>query len=44
MGFNRKHGDNPEPAEAALTHPYTRLTPDLVIATINDFLAGLPKG
>jgi Ser/Thr protein kinase RdoA (MazF antagonist) len=34
MGFNRKHRDNSELAESALSHPYTRLTPDLVIAAV----------
>ena len=34
MGFNRKHRDNPELVKSALTHPYTRLTPDLVIAAV----------
>jgi Ser/Thr protein kinase RdoA (MazF antagonist) len=34
MGFNRKLEDNKEPAERALNHPYTRLTPDRVIAAV----------
>ena len=34
MGFNRKLEDNQEPAERALNHPYTRLTPDCVIAAV----------
>ncbi len=34
MGFNRKLEDNQEPAERALNHPYTRLTPDSVIAAV----------
>ncbi|MCG6888419.1 MAG: serine/threonine protein kinase [Gammaproteobacteria bacterium] len=34
MGFNRKPEDNKEPAKQALSHPYTRLTPDCVIAAV----------
>ena len=34
MGFNRKLEDNQEPAERALNHPYTRLTPDTVIDAV----------
>jgi len=34
MGFEGKYNDHPEPAEAALSHPYTRLTPDHVIAAV----------
>jgi Ser/Thr protein kinase RdoA (MazF antagonist) len=34
MGFNRKLEDKQEPAEQALNHPYTRLTPDSVIAAV----------
>lgn len=34
MGFNRKRQDNSRPVEPALIHPYTRLTPDQVIAAV----------
>lgn len=34
MGFTGEHRDHPELAEAALSHPYTRLTPDRVIAAV----------
>ena len=34
MGFSGNYKDNPEPVEQALTHPYTRLTPDHVIAAV----------
>ena len=34
MGFNEKHHDHPEPAEASLSHPYSRLTPDHVIDAV----------
>jgi len=34
MGFNRKLEDHKEPAEQALSHPYTRLTPDCVIDAV----------
>ncbi|MDH3760973.1 MAG: serine/threonine protein kinase [Gammaproteobacteria bacterium] len=34
MGFTGKHRNRPTPAEAALSHPYTRLTPDHVIAAV----------
>lgn len=34
MGFTGKHTDNREVAAAALSHPYTRLTPDSVIAAV----------
>lgn len=34
MGFTEQHDDHPESAEAALNHPYTRLTPEHVIAAV----------
>lgn len=34
MGFNRKLEDNSPTVEPALAHPYTRLTPDEVIAAV----------
>ncbi len=34
MGFNRKIQQHKEPAEQALSHPYTRLTPDSVIDAV----------
>jgi len=34
MGFNRKLEDNSPAVEPALAHPYTRLTPDQVIAAV----------
>jgi Ser/Thr protein kinase RdoA (MazF antagonist) len=34
MGFNGNYKDNSEPVKQALTHPYTRLTPDHVIAAV----------
>ena len=34
MGFNRKPKDHKDPAEPALSHPYTRLTPDCVIDAV----------
>ena len=34
MGFNGNYKDNSEPVKPALTHPYTRLTPDHVIAAV----------
>ncbi|MDH3534627.1 MAG: serine/threonine protein kinase [Gammaproteobacteria bacterium] len=34
MGFTGEHRDNPESADAALKHPYTRLTPDHVIDAV----------
>ena len=34
MGFTGEHRDHPEPAGATLSHPYTRLTPDHVIAAV----------
>lgn len=34
MGFTGNYLDHPEPVEAALTHPYARLTPDQVIAAV----------
>ncbi|MCP4982511.1 MAG: serine/threonine protein kinase [Gammaproteobacteria bacterium] len=34
MGFTGNHHDHTEHAEAALNHPYTRLTPDHVIAAV----------
>ncbi len=34
MGFDGKHNDHPEPVESAESHPYTRLTPDHVIAAV----------
>ena len=34
MGFNGNYKEDPEPVEQALTHPYTRLTPDQVIAAV----------
>ena len=34
MGFNGNFKDNSEPVKQALTHPYTRLTPDHVIAAV----------
>jgi Ser/Thr protein kinase RdoA (MazF antagonist) len=34
MGFTGNHRDHPELAEKSLSHPYTRLTPDHVIAAV----------
>jgi len=34
MEFNGNYKDHPEPVKQALTHPYTRLTPDHVIAAV----------
>ena len=34
MGFNGNYKDNSEPVKQILTHPYTRLTPDHVIAAV----------
>ena len=34
MGFTGKYRDNSESADTALSHPYTRLTPDHVIAAV----------
>ena len=34
MGFGGKHQNHTEPAAAALSHPYTRLTPDHVIDAV----------
>ena len=34
MGFTEEHNNHTESAEAALSHPYTRLTPDHVIAAV----------